>query len=170
MFYLLFKHKKLFLKISLFEAIWMLLNMQIFQIWVRLWKISQKTLGRLSETLGRLLADFLRSLLMYFMLEDFPRSLREVFCPKWYKWMMSSGVQTYLCWGMISRSMCNSFIYGLLYDLYVYYFSCELFCKLEKMLIKRIWSICSSFFKSTWHYWSYWYNIPRIFFNHSTHS
>ncbi|KAF3540044.1 hypothetical protein F2Q69_00020469 [Brassica cretica] len=31
------------------------------------------------KTLGRLLKDFLGSLLMYFMLEDFPRSLREVF-------------------------------------------------------------------------------------------
>ena len=61
------------------------LNMQIFQIWVRLWKISRKTLGRLLETIRRLLADsetlkrLLRSLLMYFMLEDFPRGLREVF-------------------------------------------------------------------------------------------
>ena len=33
---------------------------------------SWKTLGRLSE-------DFLRSLLMHFMLEDVPRSLQEVF-------------------------------------------------------------------------------------------
>ncbi|KAG5378557.1 hypothetical protein IGI04_026399, partial [Brassica rapa subsp. trilocularis] len=38
-----------------------------------------KTFGRLFETLGRLLADFLRSLLMYFMLEDFSRSLQEAF-------------------------------------------------------------------------------------------
>ncbi|KAG5396836.1 hypothetical protein IGI04_018650 [Brassica rapa subsp. trilocularis] len=55
----------------------------------KLWKISPRTLGRLSETLGRLLEDseilgrllanFVISLLMYFMLEDFPRSLREVF-------------------------------------------------------------------------------------------
>ena len=30
------------------------------------------------KTLGKLLEDFLGSLLMYFMLEDFPRSLREV--------------------------------------------------------------------------------------------
>ncbi|KAF3590619.1 hypothetical protein DY000_02020935 [Brassica cretica] len=64
----------------------------------KLWKTSQKTLGRISEdswkilgrlmedsrkTLKRLLEDFLGSLLMYFMLEDFPRSLEEVFCPKW---------------------------------------------------------------------------------------
>ena len=34
--------------------------------------------------------------------------------------------------------MCNSFVYGMFYDLYVYYFSCEFFCKLEEMLIKRI--------------------------------
>ena len=118
------------------------LNMQIFQVWVRLWKISQKTLERLSEipgrlladseTLGRLLADFLRSLLMYFMLEDFPRSLRKVLCPKWYKEMMSSGVQAYLCWGMISNSMCNSFVYGLFYDMYVHYLVVNSFVNLKK--------------------------------------
>ena len=117
----------------------MFLNMQIFQIWVRFWKTSQKTLGRLSE-------DFLGSLIMYFMLDDFPRSLREVVCPRWYKGMMSSGVQAYLCGGIISSSICNSFVYCLFYDLYVYYFSCEFFCKLEEILIKRIWYIFSCFF------------------------
>ena len=52
--------KKLFLSFLYFEVIWMFLNMQIFYIWVRLWKTSQKTLGRLSE-------DFLGKLLMHFM-------------------------------------------------------------------------------------------------------
>ncbi|KAG5382928.1 hypothetical protein IGI04_034398 [Brassica rapa subsp. trilocularis] len=52
-----------------------------FRFESRLWKTSQKTLGRLSK-------DFLGSFLMYFRLDDFPRSLREVFevfCPRWYK-------------------------------------------------------------------------------------
>ena len=69
---------------------------------------------------------------------------------------------------MISSSMYNGFVYGLFYDLYVY-FSCEFFCKLGEMWIKRIWLICLCFSKSTWHYWSYWYNILRKYFNHSTH-
>ena len=34
--------------------------------------------------------------------------------------------------------MCNSFFYALFYDLYVYYFSYEIFCKLEETLIKTI--------------------------------
>ena len=59
--------------------------------------------------------------------------------------MMSSGVQAYLCGGIISSSMCNSFVYGQFYYLYVYYFSCEFFCKLEDMLIKRIQYIFSCF-------------------------
>ncbi|KAG5388598.1 hypothetical protein IGI04_030139, partial [Brassica rapa subsp. trilocularis] len=42
-----------------------------FWICILLWKTSQKTIGRLSE-------DFLGSIIMYFMLDDFLRSLREV--------------------------------------------------------------------------------------------
>ncbi|KAG5377921.1 hypothetical protein IGI04_025763 [Brassica rapa subsp. trilocularis] len=63
----------------------------------RLLEDSRKTFERL---LGSLLipGPVLKTLLlMYFMLEDFPRSLWEVFCPKCYKEMMSSGIQAYLC-------------------------------------------------------------------------
>ena len=48
---------------------------------------------------------------------------------------MSSGVQIYLCGGIISNSMCNSYIYGIFCDLCVYSFSCEFFCKFEKILM-----------------------------------
>ena len=39
--------KLYFWSFSLFEDIWMFLKLQVFQIWDRLWKNSQKTLGRL---------------------------------------------------------------------------------------------------------------------------
>ena len=125
-----------------------------------------QTLENFSEdswkTLGRLLGK--SSNVFY------ARWLPEVFCPRCYKGMISSGVQPYVYGGIISSYMCNSFVYGMFYDLFVYYFSCEFFCKLEEMLIKRIWYIFSCFSQSSWHYWSYWYNIPRYFLNHSTHS
>ena len=133
MFCLLFKHKKLFLKISLF---WSHLNAFEYADFFRSESDFGRILKRLSEgsrkTLGRLSSNV-------FYARRLPRNLQEVFCPMWHKGIMSSGVQVYLCWGIISTSMCNSFIYGLFYDLYVYYFSCEFFCKLEEMLIKRIW-------------------------------
>ena len=79
LFYLLFKHKssifEVFSVLKAFECFWIC---RFFQIWITLWKTSQETLGRLSE-------DFLGNLLWHFMLEDFPRSLEEVFCLKWYK-------------------------------------------------------------------------------------
>ena len=128
LFCLLFKHKKLFLKFSWFWS---------HCFWICR---SFRTLSNFGKLLIRFSEDFLENLLMYFMLEEkSSRKFSEVFCLKWYKWMISSGVQTYLCWGMIYSSMCNSFVYCLFYDLCVYYFSCELFCKLEEMLMKRIW-------------------------------
>ncbi|WZY88603.1 hypothetical protein YC2023_045338 [Brassica napus] len=68
---------------------------KVVQILDKFWKTSHKTLGRLSE-------DFLGSLLMY--LEVVGKS-SKVFCPRWYKGMMSTGVQTYLCGGIISTSI-----------------------------------------------------------------
>ena len=137
----------------------MLLNMQIFLDLSKTLEDSRKTLGRLPKKSSNV-----------FYVRRLSTKSSKVFCPEWYKRMMSSGVQAYLCWGMISSSMYNSFVYSLFYDLYVYYFSCKFICKLEEILIKRIWYIFSCFSQSIWHYWSYWYNIPKVFLNHSTHS
>ena len=163
MFGLLFKHKKLFSKLSLF---WSYLN--IFE-YSNFSDLSQ-TLENLSEDSWKTLRRLLGKSSNVFYARWLPAKSSEVFCLRWYKRMMSSGVQTYLCGWIISSFMCNSFVYGLFCDLFVYYFSCEFFCKLEEMLIKRIWYIFSCFSQSSWHYWSYWYNIPRYFLNHSTHS
>ena len=123
------------------------------------WKTLRRLLEDSQKTLGRLLGK--SSNVFYARI---PRSVREVFCSRWYKEMMSSGVQAYLCGGIISSSMCNYFVYGVFYDLYMYYFSCEFFCKLEEMLIKRIWYIFSCFPKVL--------DIQHTknFLNHSTHS
>ena len=137
MFCLLVKHKEfifeVFSVLKLFECFCICRS---FQIWVRLWKTSQKTLGKISEDswkiLGRLLEDFARIFPMKSL-----GSLPKSYAQSGNKGMMSSEVQDYLCWGTISSSMCNSFVYGLLYDLYVYYFNCKFFCKLEEMLNKK---------------------------------
>ena len=128
----------------------------------RLLEDSQKTLERL---LGKTSNVFYARRLPAKSWEVFRSLLPKVVQRNDVKWS-----QAYLCWGTIFSSMCNTFVYGLFYDLYVYYFSCEFICKLEEMLIKRIWYICSCFSQSTWHYWSYWYNIPRNFLKHPTHS
>ena len=71
---------KIFNLIEIFVSIYkenLYIIFLIFQIRVRFWKTSQKTLRILSE-------DFLGTLLMCFMLEDFGKS-SEVLCAKWYK-------------------------------------------------------------------------------------
>ena len=135
------------MKLSLF---WNFLNMHIFQIWIRIWKTFRrlledflenfwKTLRNSRKTLGRLSKKSSNVFYARRLPTKSSRSLPKSYAQSGYKGMMSSGVQTYLCWGMISSSMCNIFVYGLFYDLYVYYFSCELFYKLEEMLNKRTW-------------------------------
>ena len=157
LFCLLFKHKEFIFEVfSVLKPFECFCICRFFQIWVRLWKTYQKTLRRLLGKFSNV-----------FYARRLPAKSFEVLCLRWYKGMMSSGVQAYLSLWIISSSMCYSFVYCLFYDLFVFCFSCDLFFKL---IIKRIWYICSCFFQSNWHYWSYWYNIPRNFLNHSTHS
>ena len=76
LFCLLFKHKKLFLKLSLF---WSHLNAFEYAYLSDLSPTLKDFLEDSWKTLERLLKDFLESFLMYYMLEDFSRNLREVF-------------------------------------------------------------------------------------------
>ena len=131
--------KNLFLKCSLFWsdlnaffefADFSNLRKILEDFWDNSWKTlgrlsedSRKTLGKLSEdswkTLRRLSEDFLENLLMYFMLEDFPRSLQKVFqipLPKW--------VQTYLCWGIISSCVIIFFMVFLYVNYFVNFKRC----------------------------------------------
>ena len=131
----------------------MLLKIYIFEIWASLWNTPQKTLGRFSKDSCKTLRR---------LLEDSPRSLPKSFAQGGTKeWCQVESKLIYVEEWYLAPSVIVLFM--ICFMICMYYFICEFFCKLEDMLIKRIWYICSCVSQSTWHYSSYWYNIPRIF-------